>query len=174
MKNKIKTPRILKILRIKDFTIYCVFNNGETRVIDFLEIFKMWKLSKRDPEYILLKQSEFKKVALRNNTLSWKNIQIELIDLKGNKISHPFELSPDLLFKYSHPLKNDRSRFFFGSIIRDAREVKGITQKELAELSGTSKSYISRVESDLIEPELTTLYKILEIGLGKKIKVLIE
>ena len=72
MKNKIKTPRILKILRIKDFTIYCVFNNGETRVIDFLEIFKMWKLSKRDPEYILLKQSEFKKVALRNNTLSWK------------------------------------------------------------------------------------------------------
>jgi transcriptional regulator with XRE-family HTH domain len=49
-----------------------------------------------------------------------------------------------------------------------------LSQDQLAALSGTSKTYISRVENDLIEPELSTLYKIVELGLGKKIKVEIE
>ena len=170
MKKTIKIPRILKIKSVKGFNLYCIFNNGETRVIDFKALFNKWKVTKKDPEYLLLDENEFKKVALRNQTLSWKNVKIELTDIKGNKIIQPYELSPDILYKNSQPAQGTK-QFFFGSIIKDERMKKGISQQDLATLSGTSKTYISRIENNLIEPEFSTLYKIVELGLGKKIKV---
>lgn len=171
MKKTIKIPRILKIKSVNCFNIYCIFNNGETRVIDFKELFKKWKITKNDPEYLLLTESEFKKVSLRNQTLSWKNIKIELTEINGDKKIHAYELSPDIVFENSLPTADTKHKFFFGSIIRDTRIKKGLSQQDLATLSGTSKTYISRIENNLIEPEFSTLYKIVELGLGKKIKV---
>ena len=46
MKNTVKLPRILKIKSIDGFNIYCVFNNGETRIIDFKYLFEKWKVTK--------------------------------------------------------------------------------------------------------------------------------
>jgi DNA-binding XRE family transcriptional regulator len=174
MKKAIKIPRILKIKSIKGFDLFCIFNNGETRVIHFKDLFDKWKIKKEDPEYILLDENEFRKVGLRNQTLSWKNVKIELPDFQGNLLMHAYELSPDILYKNSHPANDSKNKFFFGSIIKRNRIRKGLSQDELAVLSGTSKTYISRVENDLIEPELSTLYKIVELGLGKKIKVEIK
>lgn len=174
MKKMIKIPRILKIQSLKGFEVFCIFNNGETRVIEFARLFKEWGVSKNDPEYILLDEREFKKVRLRNQTLSWKNAGVELTDLNGNKTVYPYELSPDILYKYSSPVKQNKNRFYFGSVIKETRIKRGLSQQELAALSGTSKTYISRVENNQIEPELSTLYKIVEIGLGKKVKVYIE
>jgi len=171
MKKTIKMPRILKIKSIKGFNLYCIFNNGETRVIDFNELFSKWKVTKKDPEYVLLDEKEFKKVTLRNQTLSWKNIKIELTDISGNKVIHPYELSPDILYKNSLPVQETKHKFLFGEVIRKTRIKKGLSQQDLATLSGTSKTYISRIENDLIEPEFSTLYKIVELGLGKKIKI---
>ncbi len=171
MKRTIKLPRILKIESIRDFTITCVFNNAETRVINFEQLFKKWKLKPTDPEYLLLNQKEFKKVTLRNQTLSWKNIKIALTDIEGKTIFQPYELSPDVLYKYSKPVEDKNSHFYFGSIIRNNRIEKGLSQQELATLSGTSKTYISRIENDLIQPEFSTLYKIVEVGLGRKLMV---
>jgi DNA-binding XRE family transcriptional regulator len=174
MKKSINMPRILKIKSIKGFNIYCIFNNGETRVIDFKELFKKWKVTKKDDEYLLLNENEFKKVKLRNQTLSWNNVKIELTDINGNKKFHPYELSPEVLYENSKPTNETRHTFSFGSIIKKTRIKKGLTQQDLATLSGTSKTYISRIENDLIEPEFSTLYKIVEIGLGKKLKVEID
>ena len=50
----------------------------------------------------------------------------------------------------------------------------GLCQNQLVRLSGARKTCISRIENDLIEPELSTLYKIVELGFGKKIKVEIK
>jgi DNA-binding XRE family transcriptional regulator len=171
MKKTIKLPRILKIKSINGFNIYCIFNNGETRVIDFKKLFSKWKVTKDDPEYLLLDESEFKRVSLRNQTLSWKNIKIELIDIQGNKIIHPYELSPDILYENSQPTEETKHQFYVGSIIKNTRIKKGLSQQDLATLSGTSKTYISRIENNQIEPEFSTLYKIVEVGLGKKIKI---
>lgn len=171
MKKMIKIPRILKIQSIKGFEICCIFNNGETRVIDFARLFKEWRVGRRDPEYKLLDEREFRKVKLRNHTLSWKNVGVELNDIHGKLVLHPYELSPDVVYEHGTPVDQPGNRFYFGRIIRKARVEKGLSQQELAELSGTSKTYISRIENDLIEPELSTLYKIVEIGLGKKVKV---
>ena len=171
MKKTIKLARILKIKSIKNFSITCIFNNGETRVVDFEEYFSKWKVSKSDPEYKLLDFNEFRRVKLRNQTLSWSNILIELPGFEGKKSVHPYELSPDILYRESKPVLEKKNRFHFGSIIRNNRIQKGLSQQELASLSGTSKTYISRIENDLIEPEFSTLYKIIEVGLGRKLKV---
>lgn len=174
MKKGVKIPRVLKIQSVKGFRIYCVFNNGETRVVDFARLFKQWKVKEHDPEGRLLDEREFRKVQLRNQTLSWKNAGVELVDMAGNKEVHPYELSPDLLYEESAPVEENRQRFRFGKIIRETRIKRGLSQQELADRSGTSKTYISRIENDQIEPELTTLYKIVELGLGKKVKISIE
>ncbi len=54
MKKSIKLARIIKIKSVTDFNIICIFNNGETRLINFKKLFKQWKISKKDPEYKLL------------------------------------------------------------------------------------------------------------------------
>lgn len=171
MKNAVKTPRILKIKSVQGFTVSCIFNNGETRHIDFGKLFKKWKMSKKDHGYKLQNEEEFKKVGLRNNTLSWKNIRVKLVGLDGKETSHPYEIDPVVLYKSSVPAKTAFRKFYFGSIIKRERIHKGLSQEDLASLSGTSKTYISRIENDKIEPELHTLHKIVEIGLGKKIQV---
>lgn len=174
MKNAIKLPRILKIKSINGFNIYCVFNSGETRLINFQELFTKWKITKDDPEFILLKLSEFKKVKVRNQTLSWKNIKTSLLDTDGKETIYPYEIGPDILYKFSKKIEKTEHRFYFGNTIKKIRREAGISQDELARLSGTSKTYISRIENNLLEPALTTLYKIVEIGLGKKLRIEIK
>ena len=56
----------------------------------------------------------------------------------------------------------DRANAFFtGQIIEDARKRANMTQSELAELIGTNKSYISRVETGRTEPKVSTFYRII-------------
>lgn len=174
MKTIVKIPRILKIKSINDFTISCIFNNGEIRDIDFKKLFRHWNIKKTDPENHLLNLNEFRKVRLRNNTLSWNNIKVNLLDLDGNEVNHPLEIDPIILYKHSVPNTEGFKKFNLGSKIRKERILKGLSQDELASLSGTSKTYISRIENNRIEPELHTLYKIVEVGLGKKIKLNIQ
>lgn len=171
MKNKIKIPRILRIKSIKGHTVSCIFNNGETRDIDFTVLFAAWKIKKGDPEYSLLDSAEFRKVSLRNNTLSWKNIKIKLPDLHGHEVEQPFEIDPVVLYKKSVPNTAPFKKFNLGPVIRKWRISMDLSQDQLAALSGTSKTYISRIENNLIEPELHTLHKIVEIGLGRKIEM---
>ncbi len=171
MKTTIKIPRILKIKSVRNFTISCVFNNGETRDIDFNRLFNKWKLKNSDPEFALLNPVEFRKVGLRNNTLSWKNIMIRIQDLDGNPVDYPFEVDPLVLYKNSVPNKAPFKKFNLGPVIRKWRLSLDLSQDQLAALSGTSKTYISRIENNLIEPELHTLHKIVEIGLGRRIEV---
>jgi len=56
--------------------------------------------------------------------------------------------------------------FRIGALILEARLEKGLTQEQLADKIGSTKSYISRIENDIKEARLSTLQKIIEIGLG--------
>ena len=49
-----------------------------------------------------------------------------------------------------------------------------MTQEQLAMRSGTTRFYISRLENNRTDVELSTFRKIIEAGLGKKFKLLIE
>lgn len=58
--------------------------------------------------------------------------------------------------------------FFFGKEIEDARKQVKLTQSELAEKVGTSKTYISRIENGHIDPKVSTFYRIMN-ALGYRI-----
>ena len=58
--------------------------------------------------------------------------------------------------------------FSIGEMIKEERLLAHLTQKQLAEKTGTKKSFISRIENGHSDIQLSTLYKFLEIGLGKK------
>lgn len=61
--------------------------------------------------------------------------------------------------------------FKLGVLIQQARLEKGLTQEQLAEKCGTNKGYISKVENNIKDIRLSTLQKIVEIGLGGKLSL---
>ena len=63
--------------------------------------------------------------------------------------------------------------FAIGEIIREARKEAKLTQEQLAERTGTKKSFISRIENGHSDIQLSTLYRLFEIGLGKQVNLTI-
>ena len=74
MRQSIKIPRILKINWINELSISVVFNNGESRIIDFRKVLKKFHVEEQSPARILFDSKEFAKVELVGNTLSWSNV----------------------------------------------------------------------------------------------------
>ncbi|MEP6805021.1 MAG: helix-turn-helix transcriptional regulator [Flavobacterium sp.] len=64
--------------------------------------------------------------------------------------------------------------FKIGAMIHEARLQKGMTQEQLAEKAGTTKSYISKIENNVKEARFSTLQKIVEIGLGGRLELSIK
>jgi ribosome-binding protein aMBF1 (putative translation factor) len=64
--------------------------------------------------------------------------------------------------------------FAIGEVIKEERKLASMTQEQLAEKTGTKKSFISRIENGHSDIQLSTLYKLLEYGLGRKISLTIE
>lgn len=71
-------------------------------------------------------------------------------------------------------LEDGYHHFKIGALIHEARIEKGLTQEELAERVGTTKSYISKIENDVKEVRISTLQKIVETGLGGKLNLSIS
>jgi DNA-binding XRE family transcriptional regulator len=64
--------------------------------------------------------------------------------------------------------------FQLGYLIQQARLERGMTQEELAEKCGTNKGYISKIENNIKEVRLSTLQKIVELGLGGQLELSIK
>lgn len=173
MRHNIKIPRVLKINWIKDLAISVVFNNGESRIIDFRKLFVDIGIDRNSPAFILYNQTEFEKVELVGNTLSWSNVEQSITLRNWEKQNVPFEIGADVLLKYSQPEKLDLM-IKIGRLVREARKKAGMTQQELALISGTSRTYISRIENDRSDIELATLSKIIETGLGRRLEITVK
>ncbi len=165
--------RILKIHEIDGFKVFCLFNNGESRIIDFAKIFDKWHIKKGDLEFPLYKSEEkFAKVGLVDGTLTWKNIPIKGNNDTGEEVTYYYDLDPIVLYELS---ELDESRQIeIGIMIRQVRNEMGLTQEQLAERSGTLKHHISRLENNRTGIELSTLIRIIEGGLGRKMKISIQ
>ena len=64
--------------------------------------------------------------------------------------------------------------FKLGFLLQQARLEKGMTQEELAEKCGTNKGYISKIENNIKEVRISTLQKIVELGLGGHLELSIK
>ena len=71
-------------------------------------------------------------------------------------------------------LEKGYESFRIGALIQEARIEKGMTQEELAEKCGTTKSYISRIENNIKETRISTLQKIVELGFGGTLQLSIK
>jgi len=54
---------------------------------------------------------------------------------------------------------------------KETREEAKVTQEELAERTGTKKSYISRIERGKSDIQFSTYHKLIEIGTGKHLNI---
>ena len=61
--------------------------------------------------------------------------------------------------------------FKLGVLIQEMREQQKMTQEQLAQKIGTTKSYISRIENDASDIRLSTLLRIVQEGLGGHLKL---
>lgn len=59
--------------------------------------------------------------------------------------------------------------FIISEMLKEARKEANLTQEQLAEKTGTKKSYISRLENGRGNIQLSTLIRIFEVGLNRKI-----
>ena len=95
-----------------------------------------------------------------NNTRSLKDLKTKYYGKKGT---------------------NERDRidreyedFKIGVLIKQARIESGLTQQELANKVGTTKSYISKIENNIKEVRISTLKRIVEFGLGGNLELKIN
>jgi HTH-type transcriptional regulator / antitoxin HipB len=70
--------------------------------------------------------------------------------------------------------ENEYDTFKLGVLIQQAREKKGLTQEQLAQLAGTNKSYISKLERNLKDIRFSTLQRIINEGLGGHLNISIN
>ncbi|MBK7173952.1 MAG: helix-turn-helix transcriptional regulator [Bacteroidales bacterium] len=87
----------------------------------------------------------------------------ELLDIKYGKIGTTLR----------DDFEANANYFVICEMLKEARKEAKITQEQLAERIGTKKSYISRLENGKADIQLSTLFKIFEIGLGRKIQLTI-
>ena len=87
----------------------------------------------------------------------------ELLDIKYGKVGTVKRDSFEEQAQY----------FVISEMLKEARKDAKITQEQLAEKIGTKKSYISRLENGRCDIQLSTLYRIFEFGLGRKVNLLI-
>jgi HTH-type transcriptional regulator / antitoxin HipB len=76
---------------------------------------------------------------------------------KGNKRREKFEA--------------DSISFRLGEMLKEERTKAKLTQEQLAEKTGTKKSYISRIEAGKSDIQISTFYRIIELGLKKRLTI---
>jgi len=64
--------------------------------------------------------------------------------------------------------------FIISELLKEARREANMTQEELANKIVTKKSCISRIENGKCDIQLSTLYRIFEFGLGRRVNLLIS
>jgi HTH-type transcriptional regulator/antitoxin HipB len=64
--------------------------------------------------------------------------------------------------------------FKLGVMLQELRKKQKMTQEQLADKCGTTKTYISRIENDASDIRLSTLMRIIQEGLGGHLKLTVE
>jgi HTH-type transcriptional regulator / antitoxin HipB len=64
--------------------------------------------------------------------------------------------------------------FRLGVMLQEMRKEKGLTQEQLAEKCGTTKTYISRIENNASDIRLSTLMRIFREGFGKQLRLSVD
>lgn len=64
--------------------------------------------------------------------------------------------------------------FKLGVLLQELRKERGMTQEDLAQKCGTTKTYISRIENDASDIRLSTLIRIIRQGFDAKLQLTVK
>jgi HTH-type transcriptional regulator/antitoxin HipB len=64
--------------------------------------------------------------------------------------------------------------FKLGVMLQEMRKEQGMTQEQLADKCGTTKTYISRIENNASDIRLSTLMRIISEGLGGHLRLSVD
>ncbi|TAE39817.1 MAG: XRE family transcriptional regulator [Sphingobacteriales bacterium] len=104
-------------------------------------------------------KKEIEKIS-NNKVVSWDKHLDKKYGLHGSTTRTEFEMKAQT--------------FILGELLKDEREKANLTQAEMAEKTGTKKSYISRIENGRADIQLSTLYRLIEQGLNRKLELSIH
>lgn len=71
-------------------------------------------------------------------------------------------------------LEREAESFRIGLLLKKARESRKMTQEQLGQIIDKKRTYISRVENNGANITLSTLFEIVEKGLGGKVNISID
>jgi DNA-binding XRE family transcriptional regulator len=163
-------PRISRILAVEPFVITTLWTTAEVRQIDFAPLFDDWKQQGDTRLFPFFSYDTFKEVAVSpSRTLHWPSILVQVKLLKRT-IEGPLDLDPDELYRQSKLIQQTEP-LAIGETLRKARESAGLSQTDIAVRSGTTRNYISRIENGKSDIQLETLNKIVQLGIGKQVRV---
>ena len=101
--------------------------------------------------------------------------------MKNQPANHLTSFADHLTVQYGEPGTAAREEyeagfeaFKLGAMLQELRKEKGLTQAQLAQKCGTTKTYISRIENDASDIRLSTLMRIIRKGLGGHLKLSVE
>ena len=104
-------------------------------------------------------KKEIEKIS-NNKVVSWDKHLDKKYGLHGSTTRTEFEMKAQT--------------FILGELLKEEREKANLTQAEMAEKIGTKKSYISRIENGRADIQLSTLYRLIEQGLNRKLELSIH
>jgi HTH-type transcriptional regulator / antitoxin HipB len=91
------------------------------------------------------------------NVTDFEDLLIEKYGKKGTPARDKFD--------------SDSLAFRLGVMLKEARQEVKLSQEQLAEKTGTKKSYISRIERGQSDIQISTYSKLVETGLGKRLNI---
>jgi ribosome-binding protein aMBF1 (putative translation factor) len=70
--------------------------------------------------------------------------------------------------------EREAEAYMVAELVRDSRKKAHLTQQQLAEKLNVNRAYISKIERASGEVRISTLRKIVELGLGGKLHISVE
>ncbi len=142
------------------YWIFCCFDEG--RLVVLFNGFQ--KKTQKTPKNELEKAKRLMKEyfqSKKQNQKDYKDIKTfdELIEFEHGKIGS----------ESRNKYEENAQMFIISEMLKAARKEANLTQEQLAEKAGTKKSYISKLENGKGNIQLSTLIRIFEQGLNKRI-----
>jgi hypothetical protein len=150
-------PFPIRILRVEGFAIWALWNTGEIRKNDFSNRLEEWK----HDAYLAPITDTFNTVTLIEDAFGWPSKDPDA----------PILIDPNRCYEASLLLESFEPEQKLSKLLRDERLKAGLTQAELAGLTGYTSNYISKIESGKTDVQFGKLAYIFLVGLGKQLQV---
>jgi DNA-binding XRE family transcriptional regulator len=165
--------KISKILSVEPFKITALWNGTEVREIDFVPLLERWVNEQNALFLQLADEEKFRSVFVsETGTLAFSSVKITHL-LNGRSYTSSLDFDPNMLYNESHLIKSLKP-LRLGQLLKNSRKRYGLTQQEIADKSGTTRAYIARIEKGETDIQVDTLKRIVELGMGRKLRVQIE